>query len=308
MISVCIPVYNSRIDDLIKALYYQKTVLKFTVEIVVIDDASESEYKEHNRTLARYIDNYVELKENVGRSRIRNLFLKYAKKTNLLFIDCDSVIQDSGFLKNYVSAVKEFPGKVIVGGSTYQAKRPGKEKILRWKYGITSESKPAVERNKSRYVSFITKNVLIPASVLHEIPFEESLTGYGHEDTLMGYRLKKAGVKIVHIDNYVLNADLDTNEEFLKKSREAVVSLFLALDVVNGDKDFIDDVKLLRWVRKLYQIKLQKIVNAVLNIIMPFILFFLKNNYPSVFLLNLYKLNTALKECKSREACRYFNI
>jgi glycosyltransferase involved in cell wall biosynthesis len=308
MISVCIPVYNSFVNELVKALYYQKVSLNYIVEIVVIDDASDEEWKGSNRQLGKYIDKYIELDQNAGRSRIRNLFLKYASKPNLLFIDCDSSITDSDFLKRYIDALKKGTGRVIVGGSTYREEKPEKNKRLRWVYGHKSESKPAGERNKTPYSSFKTNNVLIPAEVLSKIPFEESMTGYGHEDTLMGYRLRESGVEVIHIDNYVLNSKLDTNEEFLKKSAEAVDSLFKALDIVKGDKDFIEDVKLLRWVRMLYQKRLMKLVYAVLNIIMPFVLVFLKRDLPSVSLLNLYKLHLALKLCNDRNACRYFRI
>ncbi len=307
MISVCIPVYNSRIDDLVKALYFQKTRLKYLVEIVVIDDASQTEYKENNRKLRKYIDNYVELQDNIGRSSIRNLFLKHVSSQYLLFIDCDSGIMDSGFLQTYLSVLNSSDRSVIVGGSIYSEKKPLNDKLLRWGYGIKIESKESVIRNLQPYSSFKTNNVLIPKDVLENIPFEESLTGYGHEDTLMGYQLKKAGVPVIHIDNYVINKDLDTNEEFLNKSAEAVESLFIILDIVKGDREFVDDVKLLVWVRKLYHIKLHALIEGVLNIIMPFAEFYLRKGYPSMFMFSLFKLHKALIVCSKTKACHYFD-
>jgi len=307
MISVCIPVYNNRIDDLVKALYFQKTRLKYLVEIVVIDDASETEYKENNRKLLKYIDNYVELQDNIGRSKIRNLFLKHVSNQYLLFIDCDSRITDSEFLQTYLSMLNSDNRFVIVGGSVYSEKKPLKDKLLRWRYGVKIESKKSVIRNVYPYSSFITKNVLIRKAVLENLPFEESLTRYGHEDTLMGYILKKEGVPVIHVDNYVVNKDLDTNEEFLNKSAEAVEGLFTILDIVKGDKDFIDDVKLLVWVRKLYQIKIHVLTGAVLNIIMPFAEYYLKKGYPSLFLFSLFKLHKALDICSKSNACHYFD-
>jgi glycosyltransferase involved in cell wall biosynthesis len=294
MLSVCIPVYNSRIDELIKALHYQKQKLKYQVEIVVIDDASAGEYRKTNRLLSIYIDKYIELDKNVGRSRIRNLFRQHVSSQYLLFIDSDSVIDNSEYLKKYLEILEKHEGEVIVGGSSYSVQKPDKTKILRWKYGREVESQKAERRNINPFASFKTNNVLIPKEILKETPFEESLTGYGHEDTLMGYRLKKAGVGIIHIDNYVINKELDSNEEFLNKSKEAVKSLFKALGITGGDPEFIKDVKLLMWVSGLYKTKLNMIVWVVLNVADPFIEFFLKNGLPSVFLLNLVKLYHAL--------------
>ena len=294
MLSVCIPVYNARIDTLIKALHYQKLKLKYQVEIVVIDDASAEQYRINNRLLSKYIDKYIELDKNIGRSKIRNLFIQYASNQYLLFIDSDSVIDNSDFLKKYINVLKENRNKVIVGGSSYSDEKPDKNKMLRWEYGKKTESQPAKRRNKEPYRSFKTNNVIIPANILNQIPFEEKLTGYGHEDTLMGYRLKKVGVGIIHIDNYVINKELDTNEEFLNKSKEAVKSLFQALEITGGDPEFIKDVKLLRWVSELHKTKLSVIVLLMLKVADLFIEFFLKNGMPSVFLLNLVKLYHAL--------------
>lgn len=306
MLSVCIPVFNNPVGSLVKALYFQKTRLKYLVEIIVIDDASEMDFKMENRELGKYVDKYIELDENTGRSGIRNLFLKYVTKPNVLFIDSDSVIDNLDFLQTYIETIKKKNGSVIVGGNAYAEKKPEKNKILRWKYGREVESKPAAVRNEDPYKSFISKNFVIPRETLKKIPFEESLTGYGHEDTLMGYRLKKEGVEVFHIDNYVVNNELDTNEEYLEKSREAVKSLFVILDIVKGDPDFIGDVKLLVWVRKMYQMKLFNTVKGVLNILNPFIVFALKNGLPSIFLFNLFKLYHALNICSASGAGKYF--
>jgi len=306
MISVCIPVYNARIDDLIKALHYQKSTLKYQVEIVVIDDASDEEYRKNNRKLSHFIDKYVELDQNVGRSAIRNMFVQYATKQNLLFIDSDAGIEDSEFLSKYLQTLENNRGVVLVGGSDYSKQKPSGTQILRWKYGVEVERKSAKERNKDMYRSFISKNFLIPESVLRSVPFENKLTGYGHEDTLMGKKKKKAGIGIIHIDNSVINKDLDTNEEFLRKSSEAVESLFRILDIVKGDADFIEDVKLLVWVKKLYKKGLAGVVVGILNMINPFIEFVLKEGFPSVFLFNLFKLYYALKICLKSDACKYF--
>ena len=306
MLSVCIPVFNSNVEQLVKTLYFQKSKLKHIVEIIIIDDASELSYKEQNRKLGKYIDRYVELDENIGRARIRNLFLNYATKPNLLFIDSDSYIDNSDFLGSYIDILKKGDVAVIVGGSIYSDRRPEKNRVLRWRYGLKVESKSAEIRNVNPYMSFKTNNVLMPVEVLRDTPFENSLKGYGHEDTLMGYELKKANVGIVHIDNGVINEDLDTNEEFLLKSAEAVKSLYKVLDIVNGDTEFINDIRLLVAVRKLHRVKLQTPVYLTLKLTLPLIKFYMLKIWPGLFLFNLYKLYYALKYSMNRDFQGYF--
>ncbi len=308
MLSVCIPVFNSNVEQLVKTLCFQKSKLKHIVEIIIIDDASDVSFKEQNRTLGKYIDRYVELDENVGRARIRNLFLNYATKPNLLFIDSDAIIDNSGFLGLYIESLKNNPGSVIMGGGIYSDTKPCKNKLLRWRYGHKTESKSAVVRSRTPYKSFITKNFIIPKETLQRVPFNESLSGYGHEDTLMGYNLKRAEINIVNIDNGVVNEDLDTNEEFLFKSAEAVKSLFKVLDIVNGDPDFISDIRLLVTVQKLYKIKLQAPVYYTLRLILPLIKFYMLKILPDLFLFNLYKLYYALKYSLVKDSRKCFQV
>ncbi len=306
MLSVCIPVFNNNVERLVKALYFQKSKLKYIVEIIVIDDVSETSFKEHNRELGKFIDKYVELDENIGRARIRNLFLHYATKPNLLFIDSDAIIDNSGFLGLYIESLKTNNESVVMGGGIYSAQKPDRNMLLRWRYGREVESKPAEIRRENPYKSFITKNFIIPREVLRRVPFNESVTGYGHEDTLMGYELKKANVRIVHIDNGVVNNDLDTNEEFLYKSREAVKSLFKVLDIVKGDDEFIKDIRLLVTVRKLYKVKLQIPVYYILNLFLPVMKFYILKIWPGLFTFSLYKLYYALKYSVVTDSRKYF--
>ena len=65
--------------------------LNESIEIVLIDDASDLENKAKNRLLKEYCK-IIELETNVGRSKIRNLFVSECKNPYLLFLDCDSEI------------------------------------------------------------------------------------------------------------------------------------------------------------------------------------------------------------------------
>ena len=76
MISVCIPIFNCDVNSLVNELSLQFKSFNIPGEIILIDDCSDENYKKLNRFKGDNIS-YYELKENIGRSKIINLFLKY---------------------------------------------------------------------------------------------------------------------------------------------------------------------------------------------------------------------------------------
>ena len=215
MISVCIPVYNHDAGELVKQLHLQLSQLEEPSEIILIDDASREEIRQTNRRIPPEHATLIELEGNIGRARIRNRFPELATQPYLLFLDCDSVIISDRFIPVFLEAIEQHPGKIICGGSIYDPVKPGRSKMLHWKYGSKRESRPAEFRNKYPSRSFMTANFLIPKELLEKIPFDERITGYGHEDSLFGYRLNEMHQTVLHIDNPVIHAGLKNNREFL---------------------------------------------------------------------------------------------
>ena len=102
MISICIPVYNFNVVDLINSIINQGEKIKKPFEIICIDDGSNKETLKLNAKINSHKTvNYLTLKKNIGRSKIRNLFLENTTYENLLFIDCDCSIQNGNFLEKY---------------------------------------------------------------------------------------------------------------------------------------------------------------------------------------------------------------
>jgi len=59
-------------------------------------------FKKINENVCRK-EIYIQLDNNIGRAKIRNLFLKYAKYDYLLFLDCDTfIISDDFVAKIYI--------------------------------------------------------------------------------------------------------------------------------------------------------------------------------------------------------------
>ena len=100
-LTVCIPIYNQDVTGLVYALLKQTKLTKGCVNIVVLDDHSETAFHQINSVLSKDVS-YIRLDSNIGRSKIRNKFLEYTDSDYLLFIDCDSTIVDD----RYILAIK----------------------------------------------------------------------------------------------------------------------------------------------------------------------------------------------------------
>ncbi|HXB11516.1 MAG TPA: glycosyltransferase family 2 protein [Bacteroidia bacterium] len=298
MLSVCIPVYNVNVGNLVKDLSDQVALLDVPVEIIVIDDRSNVDFNNANKTALANKATYIALPENVGRARIRNMFLKYTQYPYLLFLDCDSAILDKQFLANYITEIKKGE-KVICGGRVYSVTKPKREKVLHWTYGRKKESKPAAERQLKPNASFMTNNFVVERKVFEAIQLNEKIKGYGHEDTLFGYELKLRGINIKHIDNAVLHADLHTNKVFMDNTESAIRNLAEIVKTMGEDSDFTKDIALLQYYNKLKKNGLLGFVKVVFAMKRPFMRYLLCSGFASMFYLDFYKLgyyvNTANK-------------
>jgi glycosyltransferase involved in cell wall biosynthesis len=292
MISICIPVYNFEIDLLVKALSPQIESADAAVELIVIDDNSRADIKTRNKASCQNCK-YIELSENIGRSKIRNLFLNYASQDYLLFLDCDSLIENPRFLQNYLETLKQ-QAKVVCGGRIYGPRPPGRQQRLRWKYGVCKESQPCESRKKQPYKSFMSNNFLIQRRVLEEIRFDERITQYGHEDTLFGYSLAKNQIPITHIDNPVLNGDIESNTEYLRKTREGINNLTAILNYEEYHQDLIQDISLLRFYDKIR--RFENIVLWFFLLKKPVVICLLSKGYVNLQLFDFYKLGLFIEQ------------
>lgn len=287
MISICIPIYNFDVTPLVEELLKQIDDLRNEAEIVLIDDASENQFRRINSQLKDECK-YIQLEKNIGRSKIRNRFLNYVKHKHLLFLDCDSKINKSEFLKNYTSSIKNHPESVIYGGRIYPKKPANQNEKLAWKYGIKTESKPASIREKFPRKYFMTNNFIVPKKVLEKVKFDEHIIQYGYEDTLFGFELKRFNIPIVHINNAVLNGHLEENLIYLKKEEKAIQNLVYILSAGKNRKEIINEVKL---VKTYYQLeKFEAIIRFSFWLMRYPIQWMVKNSIISLRLFNFYKL------------------
>ncbi len=291
MISICIPIYNFDVRPLVKELSEQITLQKEEFfEIILIDDASDKSFREKNLELNN-ICQYIQLEQNVGRSKIRNLFLKYTTQSYLLFLDCDGIIDDNlHFISNYLKAAQQNLD-VVCGGRVYTENCPSDAVSLNWKYGKEVES-PAIVR------SFMSNNFMNKRSVLEQVKFDESLTTYGHEDTLFGIDLKRKNIQVSIINNPVLNNHLEENEIYLEKNISSIKNLISLIHFNKITSEDFNSIRLLKSAHQLEKFCLDKIFLSLYNLLQPFILSNLKGDNPNLTYFSLFKLGEFLAQKK----------
>jgi GT2 family glycosyltransferase len=287
MLSILIPTYNYNVVNLVKQLY--KQVLKEGVEfeIIVLDDASTNKIAIKDNHLINNLDYCVfqELSENIGRSKIRNLLSEKAQYKWLLFLDSDTEPTQNTFIKKYIDSIKE--GYSIVFGGIHYKGNNQENCSLRHLYGIKRESISLQKRNKKPFLSFITMAFLIKKEVFKTVIFSDNLFQYGYEDTVFALQLRKNNFQILHIDNTITHLNLETNHEFIEKTKISLKNLIRFNQSKEIEKD---DIKLLKVYYYLKSLKLIWLIKLFFKTSRRTIIIQLKSKNPNLFLFDLYRL------------------
>jgi hypothetical protein len=290
-LSILIPIYNHDVRQLTEMLLEQAEQLNMPFEILCFDDGSTSFFKNINKEIGkRKNTTYLELPQNIGRSRIRNRLALASKFNHLLFLDCDSGIVKNDFLKNYLAHCGE--EKVVVGGTIYKDKAP-KEFSLRWKFGKAREERSAKIRSLSPFQSITINNLLIDRITYLKHKLDENIIIYGHEDTKFGYALKKSNVSIEHIDNPVEHCGLETNQAFLDKTKEGIKNFYKLINEGYGR-----DTKLYKSYKRVSISPFKQIFFIFYNLRRSSIHKDLLSEHPSLFNFDLFKLMLLLEEAE----------
>lgn len=226
MISVLIPTYNYNFSELVCEIHQQLLLEKIPFEIICVDDASPSGKVSEKVILNLENVTFSRLKNNIGRSRIRNLLAEMAKYDWFLFLDSDTKPVSGFFIKNYISEIlnSNLP-MVYCGGIFYKEEVPEKNRFLRWNFGRNREQMNLMTRTKKPYETFFSSNFLIHKEIFYINKFNSAITMYGYEDVVFASDLKRNNYIIKHIENPVFHLGLETNEEFLEKTKIAIDNL-----------------------------------------------------------------------------------
>ena len=289
MLSICIPIFNFDVSRLVQDLRFQAEKAGYPFEILLMDDASDEEFRKSNQTLESETVSYVQLNENIGRAKIRNRLAEEAKYPYLLFMDCDSAVASSWYIENYTRFFES--ETVCCGGRMYEDKEPTDATWLRWKYGVERECVPAAERRKNPNAGFQTNNFLIHKSLFEKVKFNEDLTGYGHEDTFFGLELLGQGIIIRHIDNPLIHLGLETASDFLEKTEKGIENLHrVEMLLLEKYPEYVNHSRLMRSKLFLQKFHLSGLISKLFNIMRKPLKIYLFKKKPSLKIFDFYRL------------------
>lgn len=287
MISILIPTYNYNVFPLAKSIEEQAININVDIEIIAIDDGSNSPLNLENEKINTLRGGkFVAQKKNVGLSQNRNNLADLSKHPYLLFIDGDSKIIKPNFLTNYLEALKNNPD-VIYGGRQHPDKVIS-ERMLRWKYGKYHEDTTAFTREKSIYRSVLFNNTLISKAMFNNIYFNKNITTYGHEDTIFAYQLSLKKARVIHIDNSVLHDDVDYNGVFFKKTHKSVENLNYIYKNKIIENDFITFLVVFSRIKKY---RLNYLLSISYYILKPLFKLNLNSKHPLLFIFNIFRIS-----------------
>jgi hypothetical protein len=290
MLSVLIPVKNWNPFSLVESLADQLIKSGQPYEILVSDDSDFNRSSEISQQLSPIQGlKYFCRQQPLGRSANRNFLGDQAKYQYSLFIDGDAGMAKENFIQNYLDRLS--PDTVLCGGTLYDQQPPENPDCrLRWKYGRSREQSDAGKRQQRPWKSFSTFNFLIPTGIFKGIRFDESIKGYGHEDTIFGIRLHQSGVQIIHLNNGLIHLGLETSLIYLEKIRESGANLFDLDSKGMFPPRYISDISLLITFKRLKKLHLVWLVAAWFKVRRKSIEKRLCGTHPSLLLLDLYKL------------------
>ncbi|GAB5556510.1 MAG: glycosyltransferase [Schleiferiaceae bacterium] len=246
MLSILIPTFDWPLGPLVQELHHQGKQLGIPFEILASDNHGSSSHASGNQKLndLEGVEYYIDT-EHLGRSANRNQLAKKAQYEWLLFLDADAEIASDDFLAQYVASFDK--ADVLCGGTSYSNEVPESEYLLRYTIGKNKEERTAEERNQHPYSAFSSFNFCLKKSAFENIGFDESLTQYGHEDTLFGKSLKHNAISLLHINNPAHHVGLDDNATFIEKTKTAVESLQKLME--EGKVD--EDITLYKWYQRI---------------------------------------------------------
>ena len=199
-ISVVIPTYN-RIDTLAQVLptLVAQTQDASSYEIIIADSNSSD-------GTAAYVS---ELSASLGPDRVRHLPGPYsgraaarnagiaaARAPVVLFTDAD-ILASPRLLERHLAGHRAANGRrVAIVGCELQVRSLDDYRAQRDRPETRKPLHPS-SRTRVSWLYFLTGNASVRRDDLDAAgKFDESFTGYGHEDLELGYRLEKSGVEL----------------------------------------------------------------------------------------------------------------
>jgi glycosyltransferase involved in cell wall biosynthesis len=197
-ITIVIPTYN-RIDTLRHVIpsLLRQDLRGDRYEIVVADSNSADGTAAYLAEVAREFPRVRHLPgAYTGRAMARNAGIEAARGAVILFTDAD-IIASSDLVSRHLAHHQTRDRIAVIGMELQVGSYEEYERL----YAQPDARRPLHPSSRKRlsWLYFLTGNASVRRSDLDAVGrFDESFTGYGHEDLELGYRLQQAGVKIVY--------------------------------------------------------------------------------------------------------------
>ena len=283
MLSILIPTYNYVCVKLVTDLQQQAERLECPYEILVADDASEEAFKCENRKINGIPGcKYIELQENVGRSRIRNILGHLARYDYLIFMDCDASVVGSDFLSRYM-AVRN-AAEVVYGGLVHPEQLPSPEVSLAYLYEKNAEPHFTAEKRALHpYKVFRTFNFMILRETFLKHPLMKPSRTTGMK-TLYRIGIKKRRHQNPayrqSFDELWLRYDLNV----LRKTEESLRTLYVHRKKLEGSSE------MLRLYGILQRLHLVSFVFLLFRLCEPMLRRNLYGRHPNLYFFAFYKI------------------
>lgn len=286
MLSILIPTYNYNVYPLVTELKSQADALDIVYEILVQDDASKSFLEENTEINLLQHCSYTLNHENLGRGNNINLLNNRAQFDYVLIMEADAFPEKKTYLQDLIASINK-DTQVLFGGVTYPNEKPGKEKLLRWKYGNERESVTLMERLKNPYHFVFTWNLLLKKELLSNYHFPYNIKDYGYEDVVFIKQLKENNIPIQHIENRLIHFNTESSLTFIKKTEKAITTLH---QLIGNNKLDLKDTKLGKAYRIIQFWQLDIVIHFLFKRLSKQMIVNLTSSNPSLIVLDLYKL------------------
>ena len=132
----------------------------------------------------------------------------------------------------------------------------------------------------------MTNNFCIPKAIFQRIKLDETIEGYGHEDTFFGIELKQKQVPILHIENPLCHIGLEDFELFIEKTEEGIFNLNKLLNEQKVD----ESIKLLKGYKMIRKFMLEALILSYFQKNKRTILMKLQKEEANLMWFDFYKL------------------
>lgn len=194
------------------------------VEFVLLDDGSASaELLSNVIKAAEALKTSVRVvvwQRNRGRAAGRNRLIEEARGEYVLFLDADLTPDAPDFLHAWLGVIHNERPIVAFGGLSVANVEATPQTALHRNLFARSDCAPAHQRARAAAQSTASANLLVRRDFLMATPFDNGFTGWGFEDTDWALTAARH-TRILHVDNPVTHAGLDSVATLMRKSAEA---------------------------------------------------------------------------------------